>query len=362
MLFLVNPQGKRKGGKRKRHSVSAYTRKGTTVSSFKRKGGKVSAYRQNADRPHPRSYGAHVPLRGTGYQQGDKFPKSLLKLTKQEKAYEAALAGGASFDEAVASSRALAKQKKWVNPPSAAQIAARKKFAEMARAGAFRSGTKRIRRKARGDSESSSTRRLSGESMARKKSKSRRGVTRRKSVVGVRRRRKSVRRSNPMGVRRRRKSVRRRNPMGISSAKGVMGQVSQAAIQAGVILIGKALTNRVSAMIPLGATGGAAVNAAKQIAVGLGLSMIAKRVAPKHANAILVGALLAPMESLLANVPIIGPSLSPASAGTGTYLPWAGGMGSYIAWPQGNGGLGADVKDHSRLGEYDYDESGTGAY
>lgn len=360
MLFLVNPQGKRRGGKRRRHSVSAYKRKGASVSSFKRKGGKVSAYVQNPDRPHPRSYGAHLPLRATGYHQGDKFPKPLLKLTKQEKAYEEALAGGASFDEAVASSRALAKKKKWVNPPSAAQIAARMKFAEMARAGAFRSGTKRIRRKARGDSESSSTRRLSGESMARKKSKSRRGVTRRKSVVGVRRRRKSVRR-NPVGLRRRRKSVRRRNPVGISSANGMVGQVGQAAMQAGVILIGKALTNRVSAMIPLGATGGAAVNAAKQIAVGLGLSMVAKRVAPKYANAILVGALLAPMESLLANVPIIGPSLSP-SAGTGSYLPWGGGVGSYIAWPQGNGGLGADVKDHSRLGEYDEDESGTGAY
>ena len=213
--------------------------------------------------------------------------------------------------------------------------------------------------------------------MARRK-KSRRGVRRksrgvvtlmRRNVPGKRRRRRSL------ITHRRRHGVRRNPPMG----RGVIGQLGGAAVDAAVILVGKGVTNRVASMVPIGDPNSKPITATKQIAVGLVLSMVTKKIAPRFANQVLVGSLLAPMETLLAGVPVIGPAIAPqvtsGSTGTGAYLPWDGtstGMGSYIAWPKGNAGLSGDVRDHSRLGEYDdknpgigidfNDESGSGAY
>lgn len=276
----------------------------------------------------------------------------------------------------------LAAQRKRKTRPTVKQIAARKKFVARVQAGAFRRGTASGSVKARRESvEEITPRRKSGGSMAGKK-KSRRGVKRRRrSVVAL------VRRNEPsMGGRRRTGGAKHRHKVRVHknpAATGIVGQLGGAAVDAAVILVGKGVTNKVAGMVPVGGTT-PAMTATKQVAVGLVLSMVTKKVAPRFAHQVLIGGLLAPMETLLAKVPVIGPAITPSTAaepavtgatsGTGAYLPRgsSSGVGSYIAWPQGNAGLSGDVRDHSRLGTYDdtnpglgidfNDESGTGQY
>ena len=104
----------------------------------------------------------------------------------------------------------------------------------------------------------------------------------------------------------------------------------QAAKTAGVILVASAATKKLAGMIPLGqgtpATGTTAATAPSvpitigvQIAVGVGLSMAARKFAPRFAGDVLVGALLAPITTLLMSVPVVGPALSGAPPGLGLF-------------------------------------------
>lgn len=102
------------------------------------------------------------------------------------------------------------------------------------------------------------------------------------------------------------------------NVRGVVGQVTEAAKHAAAILVAKAATNRVSAAIPVGGTS-VPMNIAKQIAVGVVLSMLAKKFAPRYASDVLIGALLAPMTTALSMVPVLGPALAGAPPGLGLY-------------------------------------------
>ncbi len=97
-----------------------------------------------------------------------------------------------------------------------------------------------------------------------------------------------------------------------------------------IILVAAAATKKLSAMVPFGqgtaatattpATGASVpVTIAVQIAVGVALSFAAKKFAPRFAEDVLIGAMLAPMTTILGNVPVIGPALSGAPPGLGLF-------------------------------------------
>ncbi len=114
----------------------------------------------------------------------------------------------------------------------------------------------------------------------------------------------------------RRTHRRRRNPG--FNVRGIGGQVIEAGKHTAVIVIAQAATNRVSSMVPFGA-GSVPATIAKQVAVGVLLSYLARRFMPRFANDVLIGALLAPVTTALRMVPVVGASLSGAPPGLGLY-------------------------------------------
>lgn len=162
--------------------------------------------------------------------------------------------------------------------------------------------------------------------MVKRRRKMRRATSRRRrrrSVsVNPRRRRFSAKRTHRRSAKgrhraygtfrynKRRRHRRRvhRNPMGLST-RGVTGALWSATKDAAVILVGKAATNKVASAIPF-LNGSAVQQAAKQVGVGLGLAMLTRKFAPRYAHSVLVGAILAPMETVLRATPVLGPALS----------------------------------------------------
>lgn len=326
---------------------------------------------------HPASYGAKYPLRyseGIGSHAYETLPGTF-RITKAEQArLEHVKAAGEYVPIAergggavhVAASRAprrrriapaarimspsprpaarkmkrhthwhrVAAHKRRTNP-SPAQRAARARFAAAARAGTLKKGRKLGPSKARtATRKRNPTRRMEAEPMARRKRRRRTtaaGHRRRHVRINPRRRRRNParrlrshrRRRNP--ARRRHRSYRR-NP----GLRGIGGQVMEAAKTAGVILVASAATKKIAGMLPIGqgtaATGttpavapSVPITIAVQIAVGVGLSIAAKKFAPRFAGDVLVGALLAPITTLLTSVPVIGPALSGAPPGLGLF-------------------------------------------
>jgi hypothetical protein len=332
--------------------------------------------------PHPQSYGAQYPLRHSesfGGRAHETLPGTF-RVTKAEQARLAQVkamgayipraerAGGTITEHtAVRPRRRLAraaaprarlvpraterpvkrhthwhtvrKHKRRTNP-SPAQIAARKRFAAAARAGTLKKGRKLTTRTARASVSRNPSRYKEAGPMARRKRR------RRTTAAASHRRRRSVRsnprrrrRRNPamrMASRRRRHRVHARNPRrrrhhrrnpGI---RGIGGQVMAAAKTTAIILVASAATKKISAMIPLGqgtpATGTTPATAgnlplaiAVQVAVGVGLAAAARKFAPRFAGDVLVGAMLAPMTTLLMQVPVVGPALSGAPPGLGLF-------------------------------------------
>jgi hypothetical protein len=216
--------------------------------------------------------------------------------------------------------------------PSHAQLVQRKRFAAAARAGTLRKGVRlSSAAKARpARRRTNPARRTEASPMARKKRRRRRSAVarhRRRRVHTTnprrRRRRTHVMRANPHRRRRRhrvnshRRTHRRRRNPGFN-VRGIGGQVIEAGKHTAVIVIAQAATNRVSSMVPFGA-GSVPATIAKQVAVGVLLSYLARRFMPRFANDVLIGALLAPVTTALRMVPVVGASLSGAPPGLGLY-------------------------------------------
>ena len=146
---------------------------------------------------------------------------------------------------------------------------------------------------------------------------------------------------------------------------GIGNQVLAAAKTTAIILVASAATKGISKLVPVGqgtpATGTTAAVPASmpiqigvQVAIGVALAIAAKKFMPKIAGDVLVGALLAPMTTLLLSAPVIGPALSGAPPGLGLFSgrpirpiglrgapPGLGRGGMGIWGPRGQAGAGA---------------------
>lgn len=187
------------------------------------------------------------------------------------------------------------KRKRTAKRPTARQLAARKKFALMARARA--AGARKVSR-------AQSTK---GASMARRKRKA--GARRRSTTV--KRRRVTARRSrrtyaaNPRRRRRghakRRSSIRRyrRNP-GMGS---MLGGIKESFLGAGAVLGGMAAGRFVSGMIPLNASNPSQqplYDFAKGVLVSIGVKMLGRKVVgQKYADLAAIGVLVGPSRALI---------------------------------------------------------------
>jgi len=176
--------------------------------------------------------------------------------------------------------------------------------------------------------------------MARKRKHRRRGNP------GARRRSHSRRRRNP-GVfplmnRGRRGRRRRRNPFG-GGGRGLLGQATQAGMDAVGIVTGKVASRAIPALLNLGMTGimGVAIQAASAVAAGWAASKVNRN----FGRMVTAGGFAGILEGYakLANIPVISPALGDEyDAVMGSYLPGVDndGMGRYL--PAG-GGLAGDA-------------------
>lgn len=131
-----------------------------------------------------------------------------------------------------------------------------------------------------------------------------------KGMSKKRRRRKSYSRARASApaVRRgggRRRSYRRNPPIG----RGIIGKVMQGVTDAALGVVGKAASRAVPSLI--GLPQGGAVGIATQAAVGIAAGMVADKVRPGTGRAVLQGALMGPIESLVKglNIPVISSAL-----------------------------------------------------
>ncbi len=258
------------------------------------------------------------------------------------------------------SGKPTTKKKHGKKKPSRKQIAARKKFAQMARARAnARKGARKAkaaRTVTRGATplRKNVHRSVGGSQMAakRKTHRKRKGVSARKSSVGQRRRspRRKSAKSRTMTL-----SVGKRG-FGVRSNPGVVGMVVQGAKDAGAIVGGKVAANVVARAIPLADTG--AMGIVKRVGAAALVGFAANKFLSRDtARLMLAGGLTAVIESaaravLPANIVAIGLAGEDADA-----------LGAYLAGIEEGAALGAD----EALGAYlqagvGADDNGVGAY
>lgn len=132
-----------------------------------------------------------------------------------------------------------------------------------------------------------------GTGMSKKRRRSRKGYRRKASAAVVGR------------VGGRRRSYRRNPPIG----RGIIGKVMQGVTDAALGVVGKAASRAVPSLI--GLPQGGAVGIATQAAVGIAAGMVADKVKPGAGRAVLQGALMGPIESLVKglNIPVISTAL-----------------------------------------------------
>jgi hypothetical protein len=336
-LWLINPGRKRR-----------VARRGPTCRTAK------------GNPPHPQSYGASYPLTFGEGIGGKRKPVTIGKETAAERrAYEEIKAAGVYIPRSergeasspparpvrrrtrnaarsVSMTKAPARHTHWHRVkqhkrrtnPSHAQLVARKRFAAAARAGTLQKGRTLVASKARASTSGKVSRRKEAGPMARKV-KRRRSIRARRRVRHhssnpVRRRRRRVRpvsrvarRRHRVNTHRVRRRHHRRNP-GLGNIKGIGGQVLEAGKRVVVILVSSAVTKKVSGLVPVGG-GSVPLTIAKQVAVGVVLAMLVRKMAPRFATDALVGALLAPVGTLLAQVPVVGGALAGAPPGLGLF-------------------------------------------
>lgn len=249
--------------------------------------------------------------------------------------------------------RHMAKTKR---RPSKKQLAARRKFAAMARARAkaarrVRSPKRRVRRRA--VTRRAITHRRVG--MARKR---RRAAPKRRRRTSAPRRMRSVRRAGGAAVSRqawrasgfrrnpRRRRRYRRNPG--FSARGIVGQVKDLGIGAGVGLLGMAAGRTISNMIPFG-QGDPIMGFAKSTAVAIGIRIFGAKVLGNDlARIAAIGAMLNPTKDLLISFVPQAQQFLGASTGV-MYLPSFPTSRSIASYAGASGG---EVSDGEELGSY----------
>lgn len=242
--------------------------------------------------------------------------------------------------------------------PSRKQIAARKKFAQMARARAkARKGARKAkaaRTATRGATplRKNVHRSVGGSQMAAKrKTKRRKGVSARTGSVGKRRRspRRKSAKSRTMTL-----SVGKRG-FGVRSNPGVVGMVMQGAKDAGAIVGGKVAANVVARAIPLADAG--AMGVVKRVGAAVLVGYAANKFLSREtARLMLAGGLTAVIESaaravLPANIVAIGLAGEDADA-----------LGAYLAGIEEGAALGADEALGAYLQAGVGAEDGVGAY
>lgn len=138
----------------------------------------------------------------------------------------------------------------------------------------------------------------------------------------------STKKANPRRRRRKRRSTgtraraRRRNP---PTGKNIIRKLQTGLMNAGAAVLGKGVARVLPQQLGIPTAGAPGI--AAQVAVGLGIGLIADRlpISSQLADSVLVGALMAPIESLVVtlNVPFLSPAL--ASYPMASY-PLAGGL------------------------------------
>lgn len=136
--------------------------------------------------------------------------------------------------------------------------------------------------------------------MARRRRRSAPRRRRRNPVRVARRRRRSVFRSAPRRRVRRRRSYRR-NP-GTTGSRGIVGQIQDLGIGAGVGLLGMAAGRTVGNMIPFGA-GDPVMTFVKQTAIAIGIRVFGAKVLGNDlARIAAIGAMLNPTKDLVVSL------------------------------------------------------------
>jgi len=189
-----------------------------------------------------------------------------------------------------------------------------------------RKGRRMARKKARTAAQRRATAKLVAFNKRRRKKSARRRVVKRKATrrKRVATKRQPVRRKTTVRRRatrrkpvRRKKTVRRRstsrkvrrNPPARFSAKGILGEVQQGAIDAAGVVVGKAATRIVANFIPV-PKDTALMNFVVQAGSAIGVGMLARMVVSRDmARMVIAGGFAAPIESFAKGIPFIGPML-----------------------------------------------------
>lgn len=117
-------------------------------------------------------------------------------------------------------------------------------------------------------------------------------------------------------------SVYRKNPG--FSVRGIFGTLKTAVPRAATVVVGKAATRLVANFLPLPKEG--LMNTVTQVASALLVGIAAKMVVPGHiADDLVVGGIVAPIESLAKGLPVIGPALGDDDLVLGEYFIGGGG-------------------------------------
>lgn len=152
------------------------------------------------------------------------------------------------------------------------------------------------------------------------------GTKRRSRPRGKSYKRRSWRRTSATVARRagRQLRYRRINPPRLT-ARGIVGQLQQGALDAGFIVAGKAASRIIAGFIPI-TTGGQAVALAVQAAAALGAGYVGRFISPNASRMMLAGGLAGVVESFVKqlNIPFISPAL-----GDDFYAPGALAVGAY---------------------------------
>ncbi len=110
----------------------------------------------------------------------------------------------------------------------------------------------------------------------------------------------------------------RRNP-GILSG-GLVKTLGHGFKQAAIILVAKTATQKVGNAIPFGG-GSVPLQLLKQLGVAALLYTVARKVLPRFANEVLIGAMLAPTTTAISMIPGVGAQLAGAPPGLGLWNP-----------------------------------------
>ncbi len=168
--------------------------------------------------------------------------------------------------------------------------------------------------------------------MAKKKKKGRGSGAQRARKSG--RKASGLRRNPPTSLgrhkKRRAKGLRRNPPFSLNGATSILKRVPEAALDAGIIILGEAATRKIAAAIPFGEQN-VATRIAKQAAIGLLIGVSASMAHKRLGYTALVAGLVTPMRTAAALIPVVGPQV--AGYGLGRYVGRNGAMGRYERAP-----------------------------